>query len=247
MDVVNGLLRVCARGGRFVLSQGSVFHSSYRVEGGSMQRKLSALIVGGIVAACIAVPVYAGKGNGNGNPNPGTPPPNANNTGYPPGRPWEAVAADFQTVFAKLNLIIGNTVTILDRLDKLGTDLGNVADDVATLKNTLAVQVSVVPDATRKGGTSVPVLVTVHVSQNGAGVAGLVASAFGYNNAFGAGGATYCGNSSCFTAGVDGVYRIRLDGNWTAGQYAGALTVSTDTGAAIAQGDSLVTFDIPAP
>ena len=164
------------------------------------------------------------------------------NSGYPPGRPWDAVAADFQTAFAKIDAVKHDTVLILQRLDLID-------DDLTTLKNTLTVQVSVVPNAGRTGNTNLPVLLNVMVSQNGAGVTGLPPAAFDFTSAFGSGGASYCGNTPCMIAGPGGVYQLRLDTptSWAAGQYAGSLTVSMDVGTALAQGTTLVAFDVPAP
>ena len=89
-------------------------------------------------------------------------------SGYPNGRPWEAVDADFQIVFARIDAVKKDTVVILQRLDV-------IEDDLAALSNTLTVQVSVVPNANRAGATNVPVVLNVLVSQNGAGVSGILA------------------------------------------------------------------------
>jgi len=162
-------------------------------------------------------------------------------SGYPNGRPWEAVDADFQIVFARIDAVKKDTVVILQRLDV-------IEDDLAALSNTLTVQVSVVPNVNRAGATNVPVVLNVLVSQNGAGVTGLQPGAFAFTSAFGSGGATYCGNSSCMVAGPGGVYQLRLDSPtlWSAGQYAGSLTASMQSGGRLAQGTTLVTFNVPA-
>lgn len=195
------------------------------------------------VACIVGLSLAAGEATAKKNPPPTTDNGNGNpaNSGYPPGRPWDAVAADFRTVFAKIDSVKHDTLLILQRFDVL-------EEDLATLKNTLTVQVSLVPNANRTAGTNVPQLVNVLVSQNGAGVTGLPPAAFDFTSAFGSGGATYCGNSSCTLAGPGGVYQLRLDTPtaWAAGQYAGSLTVSMDAGTQLAQGTTIVAFDVPA-
>jgi hypothetical protein len=193
--------------------------------------------------------------------------PNPASEGYPNGRPWQAVEGDFTTVMNKLQVVEGkvdsvkaDTVLILSRLDAVDAQLDGIdlklddlndkvdllAGDVSLIKNTLSVQVSVVADDDRVAGSTVPVTLFVQVSQNGAGLSGLTAADFGYVNGFGAGVTGYCG-AACFVEGGAGVYAIRLQGTWGAESYAGNLTVSADTGSALAQGTSLVTFDVPAP
>jgi len=186
--------------------------------------------------------------------------PNPASEGYPNGRPWQAVEGDFTTVMNKLQVVEGkvdsvkaDTVLILSRLDAVDAQLDDLNDkvdllsgDVSLIKNTLSVQVSVVADEDRVAGSTVPVTLFVQVSQNGAGLSGLTAADFGYLNGFGAGVTGYCG-AACFAEGGAGVYALQLQGTWSAESYAGNLTVSADTGSALAQGTSLVTFDVPAP
>jgi hypothetical protein len=192
------------------------------------------------VACIVGLSLAAGEATAK-KPAPSTDNGNPSNSGYPPGRPWDAVAADFRTAFAKIDSVKHDTVLILQRLD-------GIEEDLATLKNTLTIQVSVVPNANRTAGTDVPQLLNVLVSQNGAGVTGLTPAAFDFSSAFGAGGASYCGNASCTVAGPGGVYQLRLDTPtvWGAGQYAGSLTVSMDEGRKLAQGTTIVAFDVPA-
>ena len=187
--------------------------------------------------------------------------------GYPNGRPWQAVEYDFtvlmnqiDTVDAKVDEVKADTEEILETLDGINEDLegvnekldnltesvDGVADDVATLKNTLQVQVSVAPDADRNDETDLPVTLFVQVSQNGAGVTGLGADDFSYVNSFPSGDASYCG-AACFTAGAGGTYAIVLEaeGNWEAAAYAGSLSVEHTVDETTSQGNTLVNFSIP--
>jgi hypothetical protein len=179
--------------------------------------------------------------------------PNPASEGYPNGRPWQAVEGKVDSVKADTVLILSRLDAVdaqLDgidlKLDDLNDKVDLLAGDVSLIKNTLSVQVSVVADDDRVAGSTVPVTLFVQVSQNGAGLSGLTAADFGYVNGFGAGVTGYCG-AACFVEGGAGVYAIRLQGTWGAESYAGNLTVSADTGSALAQGTSLVTFDVPAP
>ena len=177
--------------------------------------------------------------------------------GYPNGRPWQAMKMDFLTVKqmiadidAKLDSVSGDGDLIHDEIGLIGEDINALASDVAVLKNTLDVQVSVASSADRNADNDAPVTVFVHVTQNGQAVTGLTADNFSYSNAFPLAGADYCG-AACFSAGDTGVYAITLNGDWSASAYAGALavanTVTTADGSDVtSNGSSLVTFDIPA-
>ena len=207
-------------------------------------------------------------------PAPGRNTPSLPGAKYPNGLGWRAIENDFIDVKARIDVVESKVddvkadtvsilhelddvdadhVTIMNQIDALDTELGNVAadvlaisSDVATLKNTLQVQVSIEPEsaADRNDVNDAPVGVFVQVTQNGVGVAGLTPDTFLFSSSFPAGGAGYCGTNACFTPGMDGMYRIELAGDWVAGTYAGTLTVLE--GSTTAVGTSLVTFDIPA-
>ena len=155
------------------------------------------------------------------------------------------VDADHATIMDKLD-------DINDDLDDINTELGDVAsevldvaDDVATLKNTLQIQVSVEPKSAsdRNEVNDAPVGLFVQVTQNGVGVVGLTADTLDFSNSF-PGGAGYCGAAACFIPGMDGMYKIELTGDWVADAYAGTLKVQD--GSSAATGTSMVTFEIPA-
>lgn len=178
---------------------------------------------------------------------------NGNNSGYPQGRPFQAIEQDFREVKHLIAAVKGDTETILDELDVIGADIGNIKDDVSALTNTLVIQVSVAPasDDQRNADNNAPVELFVQVTKNGVGVPGLTADAFAYSNSFfpsGGTAASYCGNA-CFTAGQNGLYSLELQGDWLAGSYAGTLgvhfTTSTSEGDVTSTGTSLVSFDIP--
>jgi hypothetical protein len=182
-----------------------------------------------------------------------TPGNNGNNSGYPNGRPFQAIEQDFIEVNHRLRAIKADTETILDELDIIGADIGGIKDDVSALKNTLTIQVSVAPasDEQRNADNNAPVELFVQVTKNGVGVSGLTADAFAYSNSFfpsGGTAASYCGNA-CFTAGQNGLYSLELQGDWLAGSYAGNVnvhfTTSTSEGDVTSAGASLVSFDIP--
>ena len=217
-----------------------------------------------ILATCLAVglaavaePTLAKKKNKNQltlaseNANPAS-------QGYPNGRPWQAMAHDFievmnqlDVVDAKVDDVKADTEEILETLDGINEDLdgleetvNGIADDVASLKNTLQVQVSVAPDSDRNDESDLPVTLFVQVSQNGAGVTGLTADDFSYVNSFPSADASYCG-AACFTAGDGGTYAIVLEGDWEAAGYAGSLSVESTVDETTSQGNSLVNFAIP--
>jgi hypothetical protein len=178
--------------------------------------------------------------------------------GYPNGRPWQAMAHDFievmnqlDVVDAKVDEVKADTEEILETLDGINEDLDGleetvdgIAADVASLKNTLQVQVSVAPDGDRNDESDLPVTLFVQVSQNGAGVSGLTADDFGYVNSFPSGDASYCG-AACFTAGDGGTYAIVLEGDWEAASYAGSLSVESTVDETTSHGNTLVNFTIP--
>jgi|GEM_PF-3503228 len=169
--------------------------------------------------------------------------------GYPNGRPWQAMAYDFEDVKHKLDVldhkvdnVKGDTETIIDQLDDVQSDLDDleldvadikegigeimedvddIEDDVEMLKNTLDVEISNGP------ATDTGITLYVQVAQNGMGVDKLDANAFSYGNSFPAAGAKYCG-ADCFSAGVGGVYMIELLVDGESGSYAGALAVSME-------------------
>jgi len=192
--------------------------------------------------------------------------------GYPNGRPWQAMEADFDEVLYHLykikkdtesiiveldevdadHVIIKNDLTdIMATLDEIQNGLYDIGAGVSSLTNTLDVQVSV-PAASaddRNDVNDAPVQLFVQVSQNGVGVTGLTADAFAYSNSFPLNGAGYCG-AACFIAGENGLYAIELQGDWSAAPYAGTLnvqsTTSTSEGDVTASGTSLVSFEISA-
>jgi len=194
---------------------------------------------------------------------------NPNSTGFPNGRPWQALDMELDLIKYKLLVVDGkvdnvlvdtgdildDTAAILLQLDEiqddigdLGTDLGSVADDVAVLKNTLDVQVRVMtidPAVLNDQTDEEPVVVYVTVVQGGVGVADLTADDFTYTNSFPSGAAGFCGDA-CFSAGDGGQYALMLQGSWEVGSYAGTLAVEHTDGEATANGAAQVVFDIPA-
>ncbi len=193
---------------------------------------------------------------------------------YPNGLGWRAIELDFIDVKARISVVEGkvdevkaDTESILSELDDVDADhetimadldeiktglenvagdLGDMADDVAMLKNAVQVQVSVAPASaeSRNEVNDAPVILYVQVIQNGSGLTGLSADAFMFSNSFPIAGAGYCGTAACFSEGMDGLYALELTGNWVAGAYAGTLSaLDSNTSAS---GTSLVTFDIPA-
>jgi len=175
---------------------------------------------------------------------------NGNKDGYPQGRPFQAIEQDFIEVKHRIAAVKADTETILDELDIISADIGDIKDDVSALKNTLNIQVSVAAasDEQRNEDNNAPVHLFVQVTKNGVGVTGLTADAFDYSNSFPLNGASYCGNA-CFIAGQNGLYSLELQGDWVAESYAGTLSVqfttSTSEGEITSAGTSLVSFDIP--
>ena len=201
------------------------------------------------------------------------------NGSYPNGRPWQAMEADFNEVLYRLYDIKGDTESIkedtesiLAGLDEIDadhviikndlTDIKTTLDDiqngldtigagVASLANTLDIQVSVPPSSAddRNDVNNAPVQLFVQVTQNGVGVTGLTSADFAYSNSFPLNGAVYCGDA-CLIEGENGLYGIELQGDWDAVPYAGTLcaqlTTSTPDGDVTASGASLVSFQIPA-
>jgi len=194
------------------------------------------------------------------------------NGGYPNGRPFQAIEADFLDVKQRIAQVKADTETILVELDQvladnviikndltqikatlaeIQTGLDAIGSGVASLTNTLAVQVSVAPASAdqRNDVNDTPVQVFVQVTQNGVGVTGLTAADFEYSNSFPLDGAAYCGDA-CFIAGENGLYGIELQGDWSVAPYAGTLkvhmTTTTPDGDVTASGASMVNFDIPA-
>lgn len=205
-----------------------------------------------LFTACLAVGLTTAAGSALAANN------NANSAskGYPNGRPWLAVKADFLAVKQMLNNLSASVDgleedadLIHEELSLLRDDLDAVAAGMAAQSSTLQVQVSVMPDAARNADNDAAVTVFVHVTQGGVPVTGLTADAFSYTNAFPAAGASYCG-MACFSAGDAGVYAITLNGDWSATTYAGAMgvsnTVTSADGDVTSNGSSLVNFDIPA-
>ena len=193
---------------------------------------------------------------------------------YPNGLGWRAIELDFIDVKARISVVEGkvddvkaDTESILSELDDIDADhetimadldeiktglegvsddLGDMADDVAMLKNAVQVQVSVAPASaeSRNEVNDAPVILYVQVIQNGSGLTGLPAEAFTFSNSFPIAGAGYCGTAACFSEGMDGLYALELTGDWVAGAYAGTLSaLDSNTSAS---GTSLVTFEIPA-
>lgn len=194
------------------------------------------------------------------------------NGSYPNGRPWQAMEADFDEVLYRLYKIKKNTESILvglgeidadhviikndltdikSTLDKIQNSLDSIGAGVASLNNTLDVQVNVPSSSAddRNDLNDAPVQLFVQVTQNGVGVTGLSSADFAYSNSFPINGAAYCGDA-CFVAGENGLYGIELQGDWGAAPYAGTLSVqlitSTPDGDVTASGTSLVSFEIPA-
>ncbi|MBI5463044.1 MAG: hypothetical protein HY941_12735 [Gammaproteobacteria bacterium] len=182
--------------------------------------------------------------------NPVTTKANPASTGYPNGRPWQAMRLDFLTVKQMIEDLDFKFDSLTGDASLVQEEIGFIHDDIAALKNRLDVQISVAPSAERNADNDAPVTVFVHVTHNGEAVTGLTADNFSYNNAFPAAGAVFCG-AACFSAGDAGVYAITLNGDWSATSYAGALAVASTVVAAdgediISNGSSLVSFDIPA-
>jgi hypothetical protein len=215
-----------------------------------------------VIAICAALGIAtAGQSDSAFAKNKKAPPPDSaaawaaydgpNNHGYPNGRPFLAIEQDFNEVKNRIAAVKADTETILHKLYIIRADIGDIKDDVATLKNTLDVQVSVAPasDEQRNEDNDAPVQLFVQVTKNGVGVTGLTAAAFAYSNSFPLNGAGYCG-SACFIAGENGLYALELQGDWVAASYAGTLnvqfTTSTSEGDVTSTGTSLVSFDIPA-
>jgi len=193
---------------------------------------------------------------------------------YPNGTGWRAIELDFIDVKARISVVEGKVdevkadtesilselddvdadhVTIMQDLDDIKSalegvsdDIGDMADDVAMLKNAIQVQVSVAPASaeSRNEVNNADVTLYVQVIQGGTGLTGLSADAFTFYNSFPIAGAGYCGTTDCFSEGMDGLYALEISGDWVAGGYAGTLSVlDSDTSAS---GTSLVTFEIPA-
>jgi len=208
----------------------------------------------------------------NKNKNKGVPASQVANGGYPNGRPFQAIEADFldvkqriaqvkeetETILVELDQVLADTVIIKNDLTQIKatladiqTGLDAIGSGVASLTNTLDVQVSVAPASAdqRNDVNDAPVQVFVQVTQNGVGVTGLTAADFGYSNSFPLNGAAYCGDA-CFIAGENGLYGIELQGDWSVAPYAGTLnvhlTTTTPDGDITASGASLVSFEIPA-
>lgn len=158
------------------------------------------------------------------------------------------IKTDLAMVKSDVSDIKADIADIETGLVDISDDLAAVADDVAILKNTLQLQVSV-DLAGANDVNDLPVTLYVQVTQNGMGVNGLLPDAFMFTNSFPFGIASYCGTPACFTEGVDGLYAVQLDGSWDAKAYAGTLiakqTVSTPDGDVTSTGTSLATFQIP--
>lgn len=189
---------------------------------------------------------------------------NSNSTGYPNGRPFQAIEVDFDELHLRFDTIdtdldeiarnlirIGqavvrveaNTNTIITDIGTLDGKVDDVAADVTMMKNTMEVQVSV-ESATveeRNAGVDSDVILFVQVIRNGIGLTGLPETAFTYGNSFPAAAASYCG-AACFEEGAGGMYAIRLEVDESDNTFAGTLMVDDADGA----GTSQVTFDIPA-
>ena len=181
---------------------------------------------------------------------------NAASKGYPNGRPWQAMKADFAAIKqalaglgADVDGVTGDLGQLHDDITLLREDLAAVSGAVSGLGTGLQIQVSVMDDAARDADNDAPVTLFVHVAQNGQPVTGLTSAQFSYTNAFPVTGASFCGDG-CFTAGDAGVYAITLNGDWSATAYAGTLavshTVTTDDGDVTSHGSTMVNFDIPA-
>ena len=194
---------------------------------------------------------------------------NSNSTGYPNGRPFQAIEVDFDELHLRFDTIdtdldeiarnlirIGqavvrveaNTNTIITDIGTLDGKVDDVAADVTMLKNTLTVQVSV-GSATveeRNAGVDSDVILYVQVIRNGIGLPGLTQASFSYRNSFPADAARICevAIDPCFEEGVGGggLYKIRLAVDESDNTFAGTLMVEDRAGA----GTSQVTFDIPA-
>jgi len=193
---------------------------------------------------------------------------------YPNGLGWRAIENDFIEVDAdhviindklddldadhaiindKLDDLDADHTDIMDQLEAISTELGDVAgdvmsvaDDVAALKNTLQVQVSVAPISAEEinDANNAPVSLFVQVTQNGYGVIGLTADSFVFSSSFPDTLPVICDTPDCFTPGASGMYQIKVQGDWIPGTYAGSL-IAQD-GSTTATGTSLVTFEIPA-
>ena len=229
----------------------------------------------GVIAVCTAMGLAAAAQSDLAfarNKNKNVPASQVANGGYPNGRPFQAIEADFLDVKQRIAQVKADTETILVELDQVLADnviikndltqikatlaelqsgLDAIGSGVASLTNTLAVQVSVAPASAdqRNDVNDAPVQVFVQVTQNGVGVTGLTAADFEYSNSFPLGGAAYCGDA-CFMAGENGLYGIELQGDWAVAPYAGTLkvhmTTTTPDGDVTASGASMVNFDIPA-
>jgi hypothetical protein len=165
----------------------------------------------------------------------------------------DGLEADHEIINGKLDDLEADHVIINDKLDAIDMELGDVAgdvlsvaDDVAELKNTLQVQVSVAPISADEINdmNSAPVSLFVQVTQNGHGVIGLTADSFVFANSFPDSVPVICGTPDCFMPGASGMYMIKVAGDWIAGPYAGTLVA--EDGSTMATGTSLVTFEIPA-
>jgi len=165
----------------------------------------------------------------------------------------DGLEADHAIINDKLDGLDADHADILDQLEAISTELGNVAgdvlsvaDDVAALKNTLQVQVSVAPISADEinDANDAPVSLFVQVTQNGYGVIGLTADSFVFSNSFPDTVPVICDTPDCFTPGASGMYQIKVQGDWVPGTYAGSL-IAQD-GSTTATGTSLVTFEIPA-
>ena len=196
---------------------------------------------------------------------------NSNSTGYPNGRPFQAIKVDFEEMHDRFDNVDGDLDSIQEDLDAIGetvdtieentetileeiADLNDMVDDnsdkldaigadVTMLKDTLTVQVSV-ESATleeRNAGVDSDVILYVQVIRNGIGLDKLLPGDFTYGNSFPAAAARYCG-VACFEEGVGGMYKITLEVDESDATFAGTLMVDDEDGA----GTSQVSFDIPA-
>jgi len=165
----------------------------------------------------------------------------------------DGLEADHAIINDKLDDLDADHTDIMDQLEAISTELGDVAgdimsvaDDVAALKNTLQVQVSVAPISAEEinDANNAPVSLFVQVTQNGYGVIGLTADSFVFSSSFPDTLPVICDTPDCFTPGASGMYQIKVQGDWIPATYAGSL-IAQD-GSTTATCTSLVTFEIPA-
>jgi hypothetical protein len=196
----------------------------------------------------------------------------SNSSGYPNGRPFQAIEYDFDKLFYRFDMIdtdldqiaanlirVGqavvrverNTETIDQNLIRVGQavvrverNTETILEDIAGINDDVALLNNTLEvQVSAKSATDTGVTLYVQVIRNGIGLEQLPRAAFTYGNSFPLGAEAEICEVNCFEEGVgSGLYAIKLVVNESDQTFAGTLMVEDRDGA----GTSLVTFDIPA-